>query len=141
MELVDVAQAVTAVSLGPCAPRILATWPVPMLAIIIGMKKGLTRPMPPSISRVCCSSSVAMPPMPLTDEDADAGAVRVGDVQAGVLHGHLGGGDGELDEAVHALGLFAVQIVVRVEALDLGGDARGDGGAVEIRDRLTPLRP
>ena len=106
-----VAQAVTAVSLGPCAPSILATLPVPMLAIIMGIKKGLTRPRPPSISLRCWSSKVCDAADAAADEDADTGAVVVGDRQAGIGHGHLGGGGGELREAVHALRFLAVQIV------------------------------
>ena len=49
---------ITTDSLGPWAPIILATLPVAMLAIIIGIKNGLTRPRPPSSIFLCCSSSV-----------------------------------------------------------------------------------
>ncbi len=75
------------------------------------------------------------------DEDADTGAVVVGDGEAGIRQSHLGGGGGELREAIHALGVFAVQIVFRLEAFDLGGNAGGNGGAVKVVTRLTPLRP
>ncbi|MNN97971.1 hypothetical protein D3C81_2172440 [compost metagenome] len=50
--------------LGPLAPVIMEIWPEAMLAIIIGIKNGLTRLGPFSIRMVCCSSQVCRPPMP-----------------------------------------------------------------------------
>ena len=77
------------------------------------------------------------------DEAADAGGqdhgaavgVLLGEVQAALLHRLLGGGQGELGEAVHLPDLPLLHVVGRVEALDLpgqlglhvGGVVEGDG--------------
>jgi len=64
MEWVPVAHAVTAVVFGPLAPYRMEIWPLAMLAIIIGMKKGLTRRGPRSSRMLYCSSQLPRPPMP-----------------------------------------------------------------------------
>ena len=84
------------------------TWPEAMLLIIIGMKNGLTRSGPRSSRFWCCVSNVSMPPMPGTDDHADAVGVEVRHVEAGVRDGLAGRDDRELDEAVHALRLLAL---------------------------------
>ena len=70
----------------PLRAQELATLPVPMLAIIMGMKKGLTRPMPPSSSLRVLLLQGRQAADAAADEDADALAVVVSDVQSGVFH-------------------------------------------------------
>ena len=59
------AQAVHVALSGPLAPSNSETWAAPMLGIIMGIRSGLTRSGPFSISRRTSSSNVARPPTPL----------------------------------------------------------------------------
>ncbi len=59
-----VAQAVTTLELGPVRPKRMATCPLAMLAMSMGMKKGLMRMGERSNRVLDCSSHVARPPMP-----------------------------------------------------------------------------
>jgi hypothetical protein len=68
------------------------------------------------------------------DVHADAVAIGLVDLQAGVVHRLLRGGDGKVDEAAHLAGLFLVDKEQRVEVLDLGGEADGMAGEVEGLD-------
>ena len=52
--------------------------------------------------------------------------------RAAVLDGQLGGGNRELGKAVHAAGAFLVDVVGRIEILDLGGDAHPIVGCIEM---------
>ena len=61
---VEVAQAVTAGSVGPFAPKRMAIVPAAIFDIIIGIKKGETRPGPRSLSFSVSLTNVFMPPMP-----------------------------------------------------------------------------
>ena len=56
------------------------------------------------------------------DDGADAEGVFGGQVEAGLATGFLGGDGGELGEAVHAPAFLALQVVLRVKALHLGGE-------------------
>ena len=58
MLLVEVAQAVTMATFGPCALYLMATVPEAMLEIIIGTKKGDTLPGPFSTNLECSVTSV-----------------------------------------------------------------------------------
>ena len=68
------------------------------------------------------------------DMDADAVAVGLVDLEAGVVHGLLRGGNRKMDKAAHLAGLFLLDEEERVEVLDLGGDAHGMAGEVECLD-------
>ena len=68
------------------------------------------------------------------DVDADAVVVGLVDLEAGVVHRLLCGGDGEVDEAAHLAGLFFVDEEERVEVLDLGGEAHRMAGEIECFD-------
>ncbi len=58
------AQAVEMAVFGPLSPNSMERLPAAALTIILGTVKGLTRPGPPSMKRVCCSSNSQNPPMP-----------------------------------------------------------------------------
>jgi hypothetical protein len=62
-----------------------------------------------------------------SDADDDPGALGIGHGAStpGVGHRHAGRGDGELDEAVHLAGIFAPDMVGRLEVMDLAGDVHG----------------
>jgi hypothetical protein len=62
------AQAVTTVFDGPVRPKRMATWPLAMLAITLGMKNGLSRMAPRSTRTIDCCSQLHRPPMPLPIE-------------------------------------------------------------------------
>ena len=68
------------------------------------------------------------------DVDADAVGDLRRDLEAGVLHGLVRGGDGEVDEAAHLAGLFFIDEQERVEVLDLGRKADGMAGEIEGLD-------
>ncbi len=69
------------------------------------------------------------------DHDAEAAWVDGGDVDSGVFHGHFGGGDGELDVAIGAAGVFGdAEVAVCVEVFDFAGDFAIKGLGVELLD-------
>src|SRR6185503_20413126 len=68
------------------------------------------------------------------DVDADHLVVPGVDLQAGVRQGEVGGGDRELDEAVHLLDFLLLHPVERIEALHLAGEPRRMLRSVEQRD-------
>ena len=72
------------------------------------------------------------------DEDADAVGVLRRDLEPGVADGELGRRDRELDEDVHLLDVLPVDVLQRVEPLDLTRDARREVLRVEVRDRADP---
>jgi len=59
------AQAVTTELEGPVRPKRIATWPLAMLAMTLGMKKGLMRIAPRSARISDCCSQLHRPPTPL----------------------------------------------------------------------------
>ena len=65
MLLLEVAQAVVMHMFGPMKPNSVAIMPVAMFVIIMGMRKGLTRPGPLLRRTSYCVSMVLRPPMPL----------------------------------------------------------------------------
>ena len=69
-----------------------------------------------------------------TDVDADGLGVLWRDLEAGVLHGLLCGGHGEVDEAAHLAGLLLLHEGVHVEVLDFGGDTDRVTGEIESGD-------
>ena len=83
---------------------------------------------------------------PRADVDARALGQLPGEHEAGVLHGEVGGRQGEDDEAAHLLQLFLLDELEGVEVLDFAGEAagvlrgvkEGDGGdaAAAGADRL-----
>jgi hypothetical protein len=66
------------------------------------------------------------------DEHADTVAVFVRDFKAAVVHRLLGGGDGELREAIHLASFFFVAPLMGIEVLDLG--PKRDGIARSIKE-------
>ena len=73
------------------------------------------------------------------DDDAYLVLVGLVDFKFGVLHGLDAGRHGELGEAVHAAGGFAVDVVGRLEALDLAGKLHFHIGSVEERDVIDAV--
>src|ERR1039458_3956006 len=64
---VPAAHAVEMVSDGPCQPKRIETLAAPALAIIIGTRKGETRPGPFLSQTRTCSTRVWNPPTPLAE--------------------------------------------------------------------------
>jgi len=56
-------------------------------------------------------------------------------LQARLVHRLVGGGHGKLQETVGPLDLFPVHVLLRIEVLDLGGEANGLIRRIEQRDR------
>ncbi len=72
---------------------------------------------------------------PHTQDDADPRGVALVDDEAGVLDQHVAGGDGELNETVHAPSLLCGNAVgFGVEALDFAGNAGVESGGVKQGD-------
>ena len=61
----EVVQAVQVAELGPLAPERMEIQPEARFTMAAGMKKGLMREGPRSMSVVCSRSMVAKPPIPL----------------------------------------------------------------------------
>ena len=102
-----------------------------------GMAKGLTKRGPRSSVVTCPSMTCSSPPPPVLTIDADTIALLrrpVAEVEAGVGHGLLAGGHGEVDEAAHAPRHLAVHAGGGIEVLDLGCDAHVEIGGVEVGD-------
>ena len=59
------AQALDVVKAVPIRPYLMATCPLTALAMMRGMKCGLTRRGPRSFSTTCCSRIPVIPPMPV----------------------------------------------------------------------------
>src|ERR1700733_2367268 len=68
--------------------------------------------------------------------DVDAGRIRNfrSDLQAGHLHGEIGGGESELNKAPGFLQLFFLQPMQRVKIADFAGDAAIKGRGVKMGD-------
>src|SRR5208337_606170 len=75
--------------------------------------------------------------------DIDTGGVRdVGrDFQPGHAHREIRAGHGELNEAAHLFQLFFGDPDEWIEAVDLGGDAAIECGAIEMSDRADAALP
>src|SRR5579871_4404465 len=65
---------------------------------------------------------------------ADTLIIFGSDLEAGALDGFIRGGKRQMDEASHFLDFFFLDVVQRVEVLDLGGDPAGKVAGVEPRD-------
>ena len=89
-----------------------------------GMKNGEIRRGPPLSSSMCSRSIVRNPPMPDAMNTPVWSAMSGVTVQARVVHRELRGRQRELDEDVHLLDVLLLEVLQRVEALDLAGDAR-----------------
>ena len=61
--------------------------------------------------------------------------------EPGVLHGLVGTDESEVREAVGPLYFLAIQVVLWIEVLHLGGETHRLIGRVERGDRGTPARP
>ena len=72
------------------------------------------------------------------DNRTDLVRIFVGDLQAGMAQRLRSGGQGELDRAVEAFGLFLfdhARVRLRVEVLDLAGDTDSVPRSVKLRER------
>ena len=98
------------------------TWAEAMSPSIMGIRKGVTRRGPRSLSTSYCWERVRDAADAAADDGADAEGVFGGQVEAGLATGFLGGDGGELGEAVHAPAFLALQVVLRVKAFHLGGE-------------------
>ena len=134
MEWAEVVQAVAVASFGPLAPYLMETWPAARLMMAPGMKKGEILRGPPFEQAVCSRSMTSNPPMPEPMWTPTRSCVFGRDLEAGVLHRLLRGGEGEVDEAAHLPGFFFFDEEERVEVLDLGGEADGRTRRVEGLD-------
>ena len=106
-----------------------------MLAIAPGMKNGPTRSGPRSASVSLVFSISGKPPIPVPIITADAIAVGLVDLEAGVLERHRGGRHRVVDEAVEALHLFLFEVEPGIEVAHLAGDLGRELGHVDQRDR------
>jgi hypothetical protein len=68
-------------------------------------------------------------------------AQRVAVGQAGIAHRLDRRGQAEVDEGVHVAGLLAGEVILDIEALDLAGNAAGEGGRIETRDAVDAAAP
>ncbi len=72
------------------------------------------------------------------DAGADVDAGLVGDFrrdcERGLLHGEIGGGESELDEAAGLFQFFFLEPVERLEAFHFAGDAAIESGGIEMGD-------
>ena len=127
-------QAVVAQESGPRRPSSIETWAAAMLAIIMGMNRGETRSGPRSTSTRVWASKVSRPPTPLPRITPSAVRDAV-DLEPGVVQRHAPGGHAELGEAVHAPRRALLDVVRRLEALDLAGERGGVVHGVEVGDR------
>ena len=132
-----VAHAETVAKLGPMAPHAIAIWPAPTFAIPIGMKNGEIRSGPRSAMTRTLSNSVWTPPRPEPRITPVRSASRVVEParQAGILQRLARGHQPELDVAVGAPDLLAVEDPGRVEVLDGADDPAVEPRRVEGVDR------
>ena len=132
-----VAHADTVAKLGPIAPVAMATWPG---AHVRDAHRDEERRDP-------VGSSLAHD-QDVVEQRGHAAQARADDHarprahvvvqaagQAGLVERLAGADERELDVAVRAPHLLAVEDVGRVEVLDLGGDLDAEPGRVEVRDR------
>ena len=103
-------------------PVTIETWAEAMSPNIMGIRKGLTRFGPRSMSISCCWGEGADTADAAADDHSDAVRVDGAGFQAGLPASFLGGDGSELGEPVHPPGVFAVKVALRVEALNLGGE-------------------
>ena len=109
--------------------------PGAMLEIIMGTKKGLTRPGPRSAITWQVSSSKERPPIPQPTTTPVPSAVVSSMVRRCVFQGHAGRGTGKGGEEVGFGGQLARQKIVGHKPLDLSGDAGLKAGGIEAGDR------
>src|SRR5690606_2367624 len=80
-----------------------------------------------------------------SDLDGDAVRVERSRVEARVLEGQAGGSHGELGVPIHPLRSGSIQMVERVEVIDLGGDVTPEDRGIEAADtanrRLSAAEP
>ena len=130
--LFEVAQAVTMQKFGPCSPYSIEISPLAMLLISIGMVKGETRPGPLSTHVAVLILERLQPADAAADDDAEALAIRLLDIDAAVCHRHLRGGHRELREAVGAPDVLRViEEILRLEIAHLAGEPAVVAGGVE----------
>ena len=134
IECADAVHAVHVARFGPRAPNRIETCPAARLMIDAGMKNGEMRRGPPLIELEVLALDGAEPPDAGRDEDADVVGVLRRDLELSVADGELRRRDGELDEDVHLLDVFPVEVLQRVEPLDLTRNSRREVLRVEVRD-------
>ena len=125
-----VAQAETVAKLGPVMPKLMAIWPAPMLGMPIGMRNGLIRSGP----RRALVDMPSYERPDATEPGPEDHAGRLGERRPRAAPGRpawsmrlAGGDEAELDVAVRAALVLAIEDAARVEVVDLGGDPRRSG--------------
>ena len=138
MAWAPVVHAVATAELGPLAPRRTETWPAARFTIDDEDEKrrhpfGALLEQHPVLALDDLEAADAA-----ADHHAHARRVVGADDQAAGRHRHVGGRDGELDEAPALLDVLAVDPSQRVEGLDLAGKSRGVSCCVKQRDGRDP---
>ncbi len=141
MACADAEQAVHVARFGPLAPNRIETWPDARLMMAEGMKNGEIFLGPPVQQRAVLAFDRLESADPRSDEDADVRRVRFGDRQLGVVHRELRRRDGVLNEDVHLLDVFLLDVVERVESPYLGRDLCCVPGDIEPGDPIDAARP
>jgi hypothetical protein len=73
---------------------------------------------------------------PTADYHADAVRIDSSGLKACLLASLLSGDSGELGKSVHSTGFFAIQVIFRIEAFDLGGESRIKAFGVKGRNEV-----
>ena len=107
----DEAQALVVEKFGPSAPKLMLATPEGMLAMAMGMKKGLRRPAPRDRRHADLVDERARAAQAGGHQDAGllCQLALQAPGQAGVVHGLAGGHEGHLRGAVVAADLLAVE--------------------------------
>ena len=132
----DEAQALVVEKLGPSAPKTMAATPEGMLAMAMGMKKGLSRARPFGDREADLLDEGGRAAQAGRHEDARllGQAALQAARQAGVVERFTRGHEGHLRGAVVAPHLLAVEHAGGVEVGHLAADAAGEARGVEERD-------
>ncbi len=77
------------------------------------------------------------PSQSCADNDTDTVRIFRSDLEPGILDGFLGGPHGILNEEIHLLDLFLIDITLRAEVLDLCGNLRVKTIRIEPRERTN----
>ena len=99
--------------------------------IVAGMKKGEIRPRSVFQQRLVLALDHLEPADAAADIDADFLGDLRRHLQSGILQGEIRRRDGELDKPPHLLDFFLLDILARIEILDLSRNPAGEGRRVK----------
>src|SRR6185436_8743061 len=135
-----VVHAVAGDVLGPRARQRIETCPAAMLTISAGMKNGDTRSGPRSTRTLLIVSMTGSPPIPepMTTPTRSALPSSMTRPESSMANCAA---QAVVDECVALLDFLLVEVVERIEPLDLSGDAGRVAGRVEARDGADPALP